>query len=76
MCNCVEKVNESLKEQDNPRVINTKIKQSFQMDFEEGEMKATPPEIRTEKVNDSGPEPVPMFVTYCPFCGEKWESES
>lgn len=75
MCNCVARVNVELKNHDDKRAKNTKVKQDLQMDFDAGQMKETPPQVVTAKVRDSGPKPMPLFVTYCPFCGEKWDEE-
>jgi hypothetical protein len=50
---------------------NTKLRQSIFMDGTE-----TPLLIETEKLDDrKRGKAVSMFVTLCPFCGEKWKAD-
>lgn len=65
-CNCVEKANEALKEQ------NTFIESKLMMNFETGDTSLSPPMIVVGKLDSKKKEPLPvLFCSYCPFCGKK-----
>jgi len=70
MCNCVETVNEKLNEKN----LNTKIKVPLLLD---SSMNCTGVKVQivTEKA-DSGvrKKAVPVFSSFCPFCGEAYSA--
>ena len=68
MCDCVEKLNEKLKER------NTKISVSLSWSAENGIGSLANPIIVTEKADNANrKKPVRLLASYCPFCGEKME---
>jgi len=70
MCDCVETVNEKLKE----KKLNTKIKVPLLLD---SGMNCTGVKVQivTEKENsDVRKKPVAVFSSFCPFCGEAYQA--
>lgn len=66
MCNCMERVNEKLKER------NTKLSVSFCLSRDLSEMDAMPM-IQVEKVDRKlRTKPISVIPTFCPFCGVKY----
>lgn len=64
-CNCVETVNEKLKER------NTRLTQAIVL----GECSHDGLMLETEQVETGRgkPKKVSMFLTFCPFCGVKYD---
>ncbi len=65
MCNCVEDVNEKLKSR------NTRLSQAMVFGGTKGDALM----LETEQVETGRgkAKAVSMFLSYCPFCGEKYE---
>jgi hypothetical protein len=68
MCDCVEKMNELLKEK------NGKIAQGFQ--YSKGGLTLLPTFVSTEKIESRKKAPPTVVANYCPFCGEKYPEAS
>lgn len=65
MCDCVEKLNESLKEK------NGRIETALQMSNNMGSATIRVL-VATEKIDSKQRTPVPrVAASFCPFCGEK-----
>jgi len=70
MCNCIETVNEKLSEKN----INTRIKVPFLLN-DDMSLAGSKVQIVTEKENsDVRKKPVPVFSSFCPFCGEAYKA--
>lgn len=66
MCDCIEKLDESLKE------YNTAFDKVVYFEKPDMRMKSTI-QIALKKINPRGAKPIRLFLAYCPFCGEKRE---
>jgi hypothetical protein len=67
MCDCIEKLNEQLKER------NTRIVMPISFSSK-GLSTLLGPIIATEKADPTNrKKPVKLMASYCPFCGEKKE---
>lgn len=66
-CNCLEQVQEQLKEH------NTTIVQSLQINFKTGKGSLSNPRIAVQKINSKSKKPaIPILCAHCPFCGKKY----
>lgn len=70
MCDCIEVVNKKLSEKD----MNTQIKVPLLLNSDMSSQ-CSKVQIVTEKA-DSGvrKKPVPVFSSFCPFCGEAYKA--
>lgn len=67
MCDCISKFDEHLKGH------NTRIARGFALG--PGTLDILPPFVRTEKLNSSARgKPISVLASYCPFCGEKYQT--
>lgn len=70
MCDCINKVNEKLKE------YNTQIEFPIAFDPNDGMKIVTSVRISTVKIDTRKKlGPVGFFATYCPVCGEEYKQE-
>ena len=75
MCNCIEMTNKDLKE--NYPEYNTRIHVPIVFNFEKQIYREPKALIVTEKLDDSKrKKPIKLFATYCPFCGEMYETST
>lgn len=65
MCNCIEKVNEKLKER------NAMVNSSINL-LNPSAAERVAIQVLALQKSKSVPN---LFATYCPFCGEKYEAE-
>lgn len=66
MCNCVADLDEKLKE------YNTAFDKVVYFEKPDMLMKSTI-QIAMKKISPRGSRPIRLFMSYCPFCGEKLE---
>lgn len=67
MCDCVSKINQKLEEGGYNTVIDTPLTLNPDLSNQGNKLK-----IATAKLdNKKRGRPVPIFSSYCPFCGEK-----
>ena len=71
MCDCIETVNKKLSEKN----LNTRIKVPLLLNSNMS-LQGEKVQIVTEKENsDIRKKPVPVFSSYCPFCGEAYKHD-
>ena len=74
MCNCIEETNKSLKEEH--AEWNTMLNIPISFNYHTGQMHTLKVIISTMKLDDKKRQkPITLFASYCPFCGEKYDSE-
>ena len=70
MCNCISVINGKLEEKN----LNTKIKVPFVLGSDMT-LGAGTTSVETEKADKAvRKKPVPVFASYCPFCGESYKA--
>jgi len=71
MCDCIETINEKLKEAD----TNTALDVPFMLNFTSNAVRADRLIVTTRKINSKSRKKAQrIFCSYCPFCGEKYET--
>ena len=68
MCNCISVFEEELVEH------NTAFDKVIYFVKPDMHMESTI-QLMVKKINPRGPKPVRLFLSYCPFCGERWAKD-
>ena len=73
MCDCIEKINEALEKQGTNTMLDIPIVLN-RVDTENVLESAARVKVTTCKRDSSSrKQPMQMFASYCPFCGEKYQ---
>jgi hypothetical protein len=71
MCDCVEKVNEKLKE------MNTYVHRELMMNFKTGKGRLSQPMVVTRQIDSKNKKMKArtLLCAFCPFCGKSYDDE-